>query len=97
MNARGPDSRIAFVELEALSSVLLKERPRYIAFSPVEADECRLLNEWLAVAPQSVPLCGAIAGMVSIADLAARLHVPCGCEKRHAREAGNEQSAPHEA
>ena len=43
---------------EAVASVLPVERLRYIAFSHVEADECGSLNEWLAAAPQSVPLCG---------------------------------------
>ncbi|MHC4131082.1 MAG: oxygen-binding di-iron domain-containing protein [Planctomycetota bacterium] len=57
---------------EALESVLPAEKLRYIAFSHVEADECGSLNEWLAVAPQSVPLCGSVAAMVSIGDLADR-------------------------
>jgi len=57
---------------EAVASVLPVERLRYIAFSHVEADECGSLNEWLAVAPQSVPLCGMVAAMVSINDLADR-------------------------
>lgn len=57
---------------EAVASILPVERLRYLAFSHVEADECGALNEWLAVAPQSVPLCGGIAAMVSIADLADR-------------------------
>jgi len=57
---------------EAVASVLPVERLRYIAFSHVEADECGSLNEWLAVAPQSVPLCGNVAAMVSIDDLADR-------------------------
>jgi flavorubredoxin len=57
---------------EAVASVLAPERLRYIAFSHVEADECGALNEWLAAAPQSVPLCGAVAAMVSIQDLADR-------------------------
>jgi flavorubredoxin len=57
---------------EAVEKVLPVERLRYIAFSHVEADECGALNEWLAVAPHSVPLCGRIAAMVSIADLADR-------------------------
>jgi flavorubredoxin len=57
---------------EAVASVLPVERLRYIAFSHVEADECGALNEWLAAAPQSVPLCGRVAAMVSIADLADR-------------------------
>jgi len=57
---------------EAVASVLPVERLRYIAFSHVEADECGSLNEWLAVAPQSMPLCGTVAAMVSVQDLADR-------------------------
>jgi flavorubredoxin len=57
---------------EAVVSVLPVEKLRYIAFSHVEADECGSLNEWLAVAPQAVPLCGTVAAMVSIGDLADR-------------------------
>ena len=57
---------------EAVASVLPVGRLRYISFSHVEADECGSLNEWLAVAPQSVPLCGTVAAMVSIGDLADR-------------------------
>ena len=57
---------------EAVATILPVERLRYIAFSHVEADECGSLNEWLAAAPQSVPLCGTIAAMVSINDLADR-------------------------
>lgn len=57
---------------EAVASVLPVERLRYIAFSHVEADECGSLNEWLAVSPQSLPLCGSVASLVSISDLADR-------------------------
>ncbi len=57
---------------EAVGSLLPVGKLRYIAFSHVEADECGSLNEWLAVAPQSVPLCGTVAAMVSISDLADR-------------------------
>jgi flavorubredoxin len=57
---------------EAVASVLPLERLRHIAFSHVEADECGSLNEWLGVAPHSAPLCGGVAGMVSIEDLADR-------------------------
>jgi len=57
---------------EAVASILPVERLRYIAFSHVEADECGSLNEWLAMAPQSSPLCGTTAGIVSIDDLADR-------------------------
>ena len=57
---------------EAVASVLPVERLRYIALSHVEADECGSLNEWLAVAPNAAPLCGTIAALVSINDLADR-------------------------
>jgi len=57
---------------EAVMSVMPVEKLRYIAFSHVEADECGSLNEWLAVAPHSAPVCGKVAAMVSINDLADR-------------------------
>lgn len=57
---------------EAVASVLPVEKLRYIGLSHVEADECGSLNEWLAAAPKSVPLCGTVAAMVSIDDLADR-------------------------
>jgi len=57
---------------EAVASVLPVDRLRYIALSHVEADECGSLNDWLAVAPQATPLCGTVAAMVSIEDLADR-------------------------
>ena len=67
----GPRKMFPLVR-EAVQTVLPVERLRYIAFSHVEADECGSLNEWLAVAPGSEPLCGRIAAMVSIEDLADR-------------------------
>jgi flavorubredoxin len=57
---------------EAVAHVMPVERLRHIAFSHVEADECGALNDWLAAAPQAAPLCGGIAAMVSIGDLADR-------------------------
>jgi flavorubredoxin len=57
---------------EAVASILPVEKLRYIAFSHVEADECGSLNEWLDATPHSVPLCGTVAAMVSISDLADR-------------------------
>jgi flavorubredoxin len=57
---------------EAVASVLAVEQLRWVAFSHVEADECGSLNDWLRAAPRAVPLCGAIAAMVSIGDLADR-------------------------
>jgi flavorubredoxin len=57
---------------EAVASVMPVHRLRHIAFSHVEADECGALNQWLDVAPQAAPLCGTIAAMVSVTDLADR-------------------------
>ena len=67
----GPRKMFSLVR-DAVASVLPVETLRYIAFSHVEADECGSLNEWLAAAPRSVPLCGTVAAMVSIGDLADR-------------------------
>jgi len=58
--------------LEAVASVMPVARLRHVAFSHVEADECGALNQWLAAAPHAAPLCGTVAAMVSIGDLADR-------------------------
>ena len=57
---------------EAIGRVMPIERLRHVSFSHYEADECGALNEFLAAAPQALPLCGAIAKMVSIDDGALR-------------------------
>jgi flavorubredoxin len=57
---------------EAVAHVMPVERLRHVSFSHVEADECGALNEWLAAAPQAAPLCGTVAAIVSIGDLADR-------------------------
>jgi flavorubredoxin len=57
---------------EAVARVLPVERLRYLSFSHFEADECGALNQWLAAAPQSVPVCGRIAAMTSVEDVADR-------------------------
>lgn len=57
---------------EAIAKVLPLESIRYVAFSHVEADECGGLNQFLAAAPQAVPVCSQIAAMVSVNDLADR-------------------------
>ena len=57
---------------EAIASVLAPELLRYIGFSHFEADECGSLNEFLAVAPESVPVCSQVAAMVSVNDIADR-------------------------
>jgi flavorubredoxin len=57
---------------EAVESLLPASRLRFIALSHFEADECGSLNEWLAAAPQSMPLCSQVAAMVSVNDFADR-------------------------
>lgn len=57
---------------EAVTSLLPVARLRHVAFSHVESDECGSLNEWLAAAPDAAPLCGQVAAMVSVGDLADR-------------------------
>jgi flavorubredoxin len=57
---------------EAIERVMPVARLRYLGFSHFEADECGALNEWLAAAPQAVPVCGRIAAMVSVNDVADR-------------------------
>jgi flavorubredoxin len=45
---------------------------RYVGFSHFESDECGSLNDWLAAAPQAVPVCSTVAAMVSVNDFADR-------------------------
>lgn len=56
----------------AIAKVMPVERLRYIGFSHLEADECGALNEFLAAAPEAQALCGRIAAMTSLSDLADR-------------------------
>ncbi len=67
----GPRRMFALVR-EAVASVLPVESLRHISFSHYEADECGSLNEWLEAAPNAAPLCGAIAAMTSVGDMADR-------------------------
>jgi flavorubredoxin len=57
---------------EAIAAVMPVERLRYVGLSHFEADECGALNDFLAVAPQAVPLCGQVAALVSVNDYADR-------------------------
>ncbi|MBE7420341.1 MAG: MBL fold metallo-hydrolase [Ideonella sp.] len=56
----------------AIAALMAPERLRYIGLSHVQADECGAMNALLQVAPQAVPLCGRVAALVSMADLADR-------------------------
>lgn len=57
---------------DAVATVLPVASLRHLSFSHFEADECGSLNEWLAVAPTSAPLCGTIAAMTSVGDISDR-------------------------
>lgn len=57
---------------EAIGKILPLDQLRYIAFSHFEADECGSLNDFLAAAPRSVPVCSRVAAMVSVDDVADR-------------------------
>lgn len=67
----GPRKLFELVK-QAVDTVLDSARLRHVAFSHFEADECGSLNEWLAVAPHAAPLCGQVAAMVSVDDVADR-------------------------
>jgi flavorubredoxin len=67
----GPRRMVPLVR-EAISAVLPVTRLRYVGFSHFEADECGGLNDFLATAPQAEPVCGRIAAMVSVDDVADR-------------------------
>ena len=67
----GPRKLFALVH-EAVASIIPVPTLRYVGFSHFEADECGSLNEWLAVAPDAEPLCGRVAAMVSVNDVADR-------------------------
>jgi flavorubredoxin len=67
----GPRKMFALVE-QAIAAVLPVSSLRYVSFSHYEADECGSLNEFLLAAPDSEPLCGEIAKMVSVDDIALR-------------------------
>jgi flavorubredoxin len=67
----GPRKLFPLVK-QAVETVISAKALRHIGFSHFEADECGSLNEWLAAAPDAAPLCGTIAAMVSVDDVADR-------------------------
>jgi flavorubredoxin len=67
----GPRRMFASVR-DAIARVMPIERLRWVGLSHVESDECGAINELLAVAPRAQPLCGAVAALVSMGDLADR-------------------------
>jgi flavorubredoxin len=67
----GPRKLFALVR-EAIEAVLPVAELRHLGLSHLEADESGSLNEFLAVAPNAAPLCGMVAKMVSVDDVADR-------------------------
>jgi flavorubredoxin len=67
----GPRGMFPLVR-EAIYRILPPEKLRYIGFSHVESDECGALNNFLAIAPKAEPVCGQVAAMVSVNDMADR-------------------------
>jgi len=57
---------------QAIELVMPMKNLRHVSFGHVEADEYGALNEVLAAAPDAAPLCGEIAAMTSIGDMADR-------------------------
>jgi flavorubredoxin len=60
----GPRGMFPLVR-EAIAAVMPVERLRYVGFSHFENDECGALNHFLAAAPEAVPVCGRINGLVN--------------------------------
>ena len=56
----------------AIEKVLPVASLRYLGYSHFEADECGAMNDFLALAPAAVPLCGRVSAMVSMGDVADR-------------------------
>jgi flavorubredoxin len=67
----GPRRLFPYVR-EAVDGIIPAASLRYVGLSHVEADECGALNEWLTVAPHAQAVCGRIAAMTSINDMADR-------------------------
>lgn len=56
----------------AIETVIPVAKLRHIGFSHLESDECGAINDFLAVAPDATPLCGMVAGLISLGDSADR-------------------------
>jgi flavorubredoxin len=57
---------------EAVATLIDPASLRWISWSHFEVDECGALNEWLAAAPNAVPVCGELGAMINIADFSNR-------------------------
>ena len=57
---------------EAVAALIPPESLRWISWSHFEVDECGALNEWLAIAPKALPVCGELGAMINIGDFSNR-------------------------
>jgi flavorubredoxin len=57
---------------EAVEKLIDPRDLRWISWSHFEVDECGALNEWLAAAPDALPVCGELGAMINIADFSNR-------------------------
>jgi flavorubredoxin len=57
---------------EAVAKLIDPTTLRWIGWSHFEVDECGALNEWLAAAPNALPVCGELGAMINIADFSNR-------------------------
>jgi len=57
---------------EAVATLIDPARLRWISWSHFEVDECGALNEWLAEAPNAIPVCGELGAMINVADFSNR-------------------------
>jgi flavorubredoxin len=57
---------------DAVARVIDPASLRWISWSHFEVDECGALNEWLAAAPNALPVCGELGAMINIADFSNR-------------------------
>ncbi|MEZ5322330.1 MAG: MBL fold metallo-hydrolase [Microthrixaceae bacterium] len=57
---------------EAFARVRPVDTLRWVSWGHLESDECGSMNEWLAAAPRSEVAVGALAGILSVNDLADR-------------------------
>jgi flavorubredoxin len=78
---------------EAVAKIVDPASIRWIAFSHFEPDECGSLNEWLALAPHSRPLCSKVGAMVFVNDGAIR--PACGADRDQLIETGKNRFRLH--
>jgi flavorubredoxin len=57
---------------EAVSKLIDVRKLRWFSFSHFEADECGSLNQWLSIAPDALPACSTLAGLINITDFSLR-------------------------